>query len=93
MDWHFYLIWLAVASFITFIIYGIDKAQAKSGCWRTPEMVLHLLALAGGFPGGWLGRSVFHHKTQKGFFTFVLVISTLLHLGLAYWLFFTLKGD
>jgi uncharacterized membrane protein YsdA (DUF1294 family) len=87
MDWHFYLIWLAIASGITFILYGFDKAQSKIGGWRIPEIVLHALALSGGFPGGWTGRSVFHHKTQKGFFTFILVISTLLHLGFCYWIF------
>jgi uncharacterized membrane protein YsdA (DUF1294 family) len=88
MDWHLYLIWLAIASGITFILYGFDKAQAKVGGWRVPEIVLHALALSGGFPGGWVGRSMFRHKTQKGFFTFVLVISTILYLGLGCWLIF-----
>jgi uncharacterized membrane protein YsdA (DUF1294 family) len=36
------------------------------------------LALVGGFPGGWIGGSVSQHKTQKGIFTFVLGISTVL---------------
>ena len=83
----FYLIWLAVASGITFLLYGVDKAQAKMKGWRVPEVVLHGWALAGGFPGGWAGRSVFRHKTKKGFFVFVLVVSTVPHLGLVYWLF------
>ncbi len=86
MDWHIYWIWLAIASSITFLVYGFDKAQAKMGSWRVPEVVLHGLALVGGFPGGWVGRSLFRHKTQKGFFALVLVISTLIHLGLVYWL-------
>jgi uncharacterized membrane protein YsdA (DUF1294 family) len=88
MDWHIYLIWLAVASVITFLVYGIDKAQAKMGACRVPQVALHVLSLVGGFPGGWAGRSIFRHKTQKGFFVFVLTISTLIHLSLAYWLFF-----
>lgn len=88
MDWHFYLIWLAVASGITFITYGFDKTQAKVGGWRVPEIILHGMALSGGFLGGWVGRSIFRHKTQKGLFTFVLVISTILYLGLGYWLIF-----
>jgi uncharacterized membrane protein YsdA (DUF1294 family) len=87
MDWHFYGIWLAIASVITFIVYGFDKAQARASGWRVPEIVLHGLALVGGFPGGWAGRSLFHHKTQKAFFAFVLVVSTLIHVGLCYWLF------
>jgi uncharacterized membrane protein YsdA (DUF1294 family) len=68
-------------------LYGLDKAQSKNGGWRVPEVVLHGLALAGGFPGGWAGRSIFRHKTKKGIFVFVLVVSTALHLGLVYWLF------
>jgi uncharacterized membrane protein YsdA (DUF1294 family) len=87
MGWQFYLIWVVTASGITFLLYGFDKAQSKNGGWRVPEVVLHGLALAGGFPGGWAGRSIFRHKTKKGIFVFVLVVSTALHLGLVYWLF------
>jgi uncharacterized membrane protein YsdA (DUF1294 family) len=88
MDWHFYGIWLAVASCITFLLYGFDKTQSRGRGWRVPEVVLHGLALAGGFFGGWAGRAVFRHKTQKGIVVFVLLVSTVLHAGLVYWLFF-----
>jgi uncharacterized membrane protein YsdA (DUF1294 family) len=86
MYWYLYLIWLAIASGITFLLYGFDKAQSKTGGWRVPEVVLHGLALSGGFPGGWAGRSLFRHKTKKGIFVFVLAVSTAIHLGLGYWL-------
>jgi len=86
MWWQYYLIWLGIVSFITFLLYGIDKARAKSGGWRIRESILHFLAIIGGFPGGWAGRSIFHHKTQKGVFTVVLVVSTLIHGGIVYWL-------
>ena len=88
MDWYFYWIWLSAASVITFLFYGFDKALSKKGGWRIPEAVLHWMVLLGGFPGGWLGRSLFRHKTKKGVFTFVLIISTAIHLALIYWLFF-----
>jgi uncharacterized membrane protein YsdA (DUF1294 family) len=88
MGWYFYWIWLAAASVITFLLYGFDKARSKNGGWRVPEIVLHGLALAGGFPGGWVGRSVFRHKTKKGIFVFVLAVSTVIHLVLVYWLLF-----
>jgi uncharacterized membrane protein YsdA (DUF1294 family) len=84
--WKIYPLWLIVLSLITFILYGIDKAQSVRKGWRIPEAFLHLLALAGGFPGGWTGRAIFHHKTQKGFFTFVLLLSTFLHIGFILWL-------
>jgi uncharacterized membrane protein YsdA (DUF1294 family) len=86
MIWEFYVIWLAVISVITFILYGYDKNQSRTGGQRVPEAALHWLALLGGFSGGWAGRSVFHHRTQKGFFVFVLAISTALHLSLVFWL-------
>jgi uncharacterized membrane protein YsdA (DUF1294 family) len=79
---------LAIASGITFLLYGFDKAQSKNGGWRVPELVLHVFALAGGFPGGWLGRAIFHHKTKKVLFVFVLAVSTVIHLALVYWLLF-----
>jgi uncharacterized membrane protein YsdA (DUF1294 family) len=82
---YYYLIWLGAAGVITFILYGVDKARAKKGAWRIPEITLHLMALAGGFLGGWVGRPVFHHKTKKGIFTFVLILSTLIHAGIMWW--------
>ncbi|UCC17310.1 MAG: DUF1294 domain-containing protein [Dehalococcoidales bacterium] len=86
--WQIYFIWLAIASIITFLSYGFDKVQAKrNGTW-VPEKYLHWMALAGGFPGGWLGRSVFRHKTRKGVFLFFLVTSTIIHLVLAGWMYF-----
>ena len=86
--WQIYLIWLSAASIITFIFYGYDKFQAIRNGWRVPAKYLHWLALLGGFAGGWLGRFVFRHKTKKGIFLFILIISTIIHLGLAGWLYF-----
>ncbi|HEY94025.1 MAG TPA: DUF1294 domain-containing protein [Dehalococcoidia bacterium] len=86
--WHIYFIWLAIASTITFLFYGYDKVQAKRSGRRVPEKYLHWMALAGGFPGSWLGRSVFRYKTRKGVFLFVLILSTIVRLVLAGWLFF-----
>ncbi len=80
---HPYLVWLITLSAITFFWYGFDKGQSKRSGSRVPEIILHLLALAGGFIGGWLGRFFFHHKTRKDSFTIILVLATILHLGLA----------
>lgn len=83
--------WLLAWSVVTFGLYGYDKTQAKIGGGRVPEIVLHLITVIGGWPGGWLGRFVFNHKTRKQPFLIVLVISTLLWLGLGYW-YFILRG-
>ena len=87
MDLRFYLLWLAALSLVTFTVYGFDKSQSKGNGWRVPESVLHGLAVAGGFVGGWLGQSIFHHKTKKASFVFVLAISTMVHAAALYWFF------
>jgi uncharacterized membrane protein YsdA (DUF1294 family) len=66
-------------------LYGWDKLQARRVRRRIPERTLHLFALAGGFPGAWLGRRLFRHKTQKPAFAVVLALSTLLHAGAWVW--------
>ena len=55
----------AVLSAISFVVYGADKLAAKHGRWRTPEATLHLLALAGGWPGALAAQRIFRHKISK----------------------------
>lgn len=74
-----YLGWVLAASLATFVLYGVDKAQAKRDGLRVPENFLHLLALVGGFPGGFAGRAAFRHKTRKPVFAWVLWISLAIH--------------
>lgn len=85
----FFLSWIASLSVVTFAAYGYDKRQAAAGGWRTPELALHVLALAGGFLGGWAGRAYFRHKTRHSSFTIVLTISTVIYAFVAYWLYFS----
>jgi uncharacterized membrane protein YsdA (DUF1294 family) len=79
-----YWIWLASISITTFLFYGLDKFLARFRTWRirVPEAVLNAMTLAGGFPGAWVGRFLFRHKTNlrehSGMFA-VLVAATLLH--------------
>ena len=82
-DWNPFAIWILSVSVITFLMYGYDKAQAQQDGPRIPEIVLHGLALAGGFLGGWLGRAVFHHKIRKPIFTLILAVSTVIYIALA----------
>ncbi len=74
-----YALWLISTSLVSFALYGHDKFQGSRGGGRIPEAVLHLLALSGGFAGGWLGRVLFRHKTRKTRFLFILILATLLH--------------
>jgi len=84
--WNPYVIAMVSLSVVNFLFYGFDKLTAKFEKQRIPEVVLHALSLLGGFAGGWAGRSVFRHKTQKRSFLVVLVISTVLHVGLMLWM-------
>ena len=83
----FFWAWLLAWSLVDLGLYGYDKAQAKIGGGRVPEIVLHITTLIGGWPGAWIGRYAFRHKTRKPAFLVVLIISTLLWLGIGYWYF------
>lgn len=54
-----------VLSAVSFVLYGADKAASRKGEWRTRESTLHVLALAGGWPGALIAQHVFRHKTTK----------------------------
>jgi uncharacterized membrane protein YsdA (DUF1294 family) len=89
MEWRYYWIWLAIATVITFLLYGIDKSLSKrKSSRRVSEAAFHVLALSGGFIGGWLGMFFFRHKTKHRIFIFILVVSTIIHLALWYRIFF-----
>lgn len=83
-DIHAYLLWLAATGTVLFALYGYDKTEAKVGGGRVPEIVLHGMALVGGFAGGWAGMFIFRHKTRKPVFKVVLVMATVLHAALLY---------
>lgn len=86
-----YVSWLLAANSVTFVFYGLDKGLARIGPLkvRVPELILNLLALAGGFLGAWLGRVVWRHKTnlrEHQVMFLILVASTLLHVaGIYLW--------
>ncbi len=52
----------------TYAAYAADKSAARSSGWRTPESTLHLLAVAGGWPGALLAQQFLRHKSAKAAF-------------------------
>lgn len=54
-----------VFSIAAFITYGMDKSAARKQLRRTPESTLHMLGLAGGWPGALMAQALFRHKTRK----------------------------
>lgn len=81
----FALLWLVVAlswpvhpgvaalyiglSTLTFHLYAVDKLAAKQGRRRTPEKTLHLLSLAGGWPGALLAQP--RHAQEESFWVLI----------------------
>lgn len=70
------LVWLAIVpifiggiylimSLFSLFLYWQDKLKARSGQWRTPESVLLLAGLAGGWPGAVLAQQWLRHKSVK----------------------------
>lgn len=69
------------ASVVTFLAYALDKSAARRGAWRTAESSLHLLALAGGWPGALLAQQFLRHKSAKAEFRAVFWVTVVLNVG------------
>ena len=63
-----YLAVLAFVSFLTYIVYGVDKRRAVEGKWRIPEKVLLSMSFLGGAVGGYLAMKTLRHKTKHWYF-------------------------
>jgi uncharacterized membrane protein YsdA (DUF1294 family) len=60
--------WLALYYGMSLIAYGVyagDKTAARNAGRRTPEATLHMLSLAGGWPGALIAQVLLRHKTRK----------------------------
>ena len=82
----FILAFYIVASLLTFIMYAVDKSAAKKGKWRTQENTLHLLSLAGGWPGALVAQQKLRHKSMKRSFRSVFWVTVLLNCAVLVWL-------
>ncbi|MDJ0740624.1 MAG: cold shock and DUF1294 domain-containing protein [Gammaproteobacteria bacterium] len=78
-------IYVAV-SVITIAAYALDKMAAKQGDWRTSESTLHLLALAGGWPGALIAQGRLRHKTRKQPFRAIFWVTVILNCAAFVWL-------
>jgi uncharacterized membrane protein YsdA (DUF1294 family) len=81
-----------VLSATSFVMYGMDKSAAERGGWRTPEITLHLLSLAGGWPGALIGQQVFRHKTRKQPFRAIFWCTAIANCAAVAWLLSALPG-
>ncbi|WP_159271556.1 DUF1294 domain-containing protein [Variovorax boronicumulans] len=83
---------VAGLSLLTFGAYAFDKRAAQAGRWRTQESTLHLLALAGGWPGAWCAQQLLRHKSSKASFLWRFYVTVALHCAaLGAWVFWLSK--
>ena len=68
-------------SLCTYILYAMDKSAARRGVWRTPESTLHMLSLAGGWPGALLAQQTLRHKSSKTPFLLAFLVTVLVNCG------------
>lgn len=73
-------------SLLCFVMYAKDKSAAQRGAWRTSETTLHLISLAGGWPGALIAQQKLRHKSKKQSFRIVFWITAALNVALFMWL-------
>jgi len=88
LGWHWYAAWLLSWSLVALLLYAFDKLQAQRGrrVLRVPEVVLLGTAVLGGFLGAWIGLLLLRHKTRHQVFWTVLIVSTLAHAVLVFFI-------
>ena len=74
------------ACLITFLAYAVDKAAALQKKWRMQENTLHILSLAGGWPGALLAQRMFRHKTKKETFQGMFWVTVFVNCATLFWL-------
>lgn len=80
ISWLVLIVYFA-ASFVTFFAYAWDKSAAQRGKWRTAESNLHVMALAGGWPGALAAQRLLRHKSSKRNFLLVFWITVFLNVA------------
>jgi uncharacterized membrane protein YsdA (DUF1294 family) len=73
-----FLVFYAIMTLVTFIMYGVDKSKAKKGRWRIPEKTLLLFAACFGGLGAFLGMRIFRHKTKHTSFKIIVPMCMIL---------------
>lgn len=76
------LYYLLGINIVTFILFGIDKSNALNRRSRIPNVALISSLFLGGTVGGFLGMKLFHHKTNKDYYSegikFIAVMQVIL---------------
>ena len=76
-----FLVFYALMTIVTFVLYGVDKGKAKKGQWRIPEKTLLLFAACFGGLGAFLGMKIFRHKTKHMSFKIIVPILAIIQIA------------
>ncbi len=79
------LVFLAL-NLATFSLMLLDKLFASLHVRRIPEMTLYVATLFGGSVGMLVGMYLFHHKSRKTSFQFVVAILVVIQIGLIFYI-------
>ena len=76
-----------VMSGVAFSLFYFDKWAAQAGAWRIPELWLHCVEMAFGWPGALIASEVIKHKRKKKSYMTILYIISALHIiiGVLIW--------
>lgn len=84
---HYYsLYYLSAINVVTFVLFGLDKYNARKGNRRIREVTLIAMAALGGSVGAWMGMRLWHHKTKHRKFRYGIPLILLLQIALIYFL-------
>ena len=84
---HYYsLYYLSAINVVTFVLFGLDKYNARKGNRRIREVTLMAMAALGGSVGAWMGMRLWHHKTKHRKFRYGIPLIILLQIALIYFL-------
>lgn len=87
------VVWFYLAaSLAAFSAYALDKSAARNGRWRTQESTLHLIGLAGGWPGALVAQRLLRHKSRKQSFQIVFWATVIVNCCTLAW-FVTTSGS
>lgn len=75
-----YVVVFAVMSVVGFLSMYVDKARARKHSFRTPELVLFLIAILFGGVGSTAGMYVFRHKTRHAYFKIFMPLLAIINI-------------
>ena len=82
----YFIYYLLAVNALTFLLYGMDKYQAKKGRWRKSEATLLMMSVIGGSIGAWAGMHIWHHKTMHKKFNYGIPVIIIMQIALVVYL-------